>query len=112
MAALVLGDAATPTNVCSAVALIPTLDSSRPTVQVVTWKPRAERGHRVQSDATTPRAGTHYLPDGTVHAVDDETGEVACGFGGELIETEASWESPAIASLKCSSCEQKLSGRS
>jgi hypothetical protein len=33
-----------------------------------------------------PRAGRHYVPDGTVHAVDDETGEVACGFDGELIE--------------------------
>jgi hypothetical protein len=52
------------------------------------------------------------VPDGTVHAVDDETGEVACGFVGDLIEVEASWESPAVASLKCSCCEQHLGGRS
>jgi hypothetical protein len=82
------------------------------TVRDVTWKPRAERGHRVQSDASEPRAGSHYVPDGTVHAVDDQTGEVACGFDGELIEVEASWESPTVASLKCANCEQKLSGRS
>ena len=78
----------------------------------MTWKPRAERGHRVQSDVLEPCAGSHYVPDGTVHAVDDQTGEVACGFDGELIEVEVSWESPAISSLKCSTCEQKLSGRS
>ena len=82
------------------------------TVRDVTWKPRAERGHRVKSDALEPRAGSHYVPDGTVHAVDDETGEVACGFVGDLIEVEASWESPAVASLKCSCCEQHLGGRS
>jgi hypothetical protein len=29
------------------------------------------------------------VPDGTVHAVDELTGEVACGFDGELIEIEA-----------------------
>jgi hypothetical protein len=52
------------------------------------------------------------VPDGTVHAVDDETGEVACGFDGELIEIEASWDSPAIPSLKCSVCERELSSRS
>ena len=86
--------------------------SSARTVRGVTWKPRAERGHRVRSDATEPQAGSHYVPDGTVHAVDDLTGEVACGFDGELIEIEASWESPAVASLKCASCEQELSSRS
>jgi hypothetical protein len=76
----------------------------------MTWKPRAERGHHVRSDAMEPRAGSHYVPDGTVHAVDDQTGEVACGFDGvELIEVEASWESPVVASLKCADCEHVLS---
>jgi hypothetical protein len=78
----------------------------------VTWKPRAERGHRVQSDAMEPRAGSHYVPDGTVHAVDDLTGEVACGFDGELIEIEASWESSAVASLTCEACEQVIDSKS
>jgi hypothetical protein len=62
------------------------------TVRGVTWKPRAERGHRVRSDAIAPREGSHYVPDGTVHAVDDQTGEVACGFDSELIEIEAAWD--------------------
>jgi hypothetical protein len=52
------------------------------------------------------------VPDGTVHAFDDQSGEVACGFDGELIAIEATWESLAVASLKCSRCEQKLSSRS
>jgi len=52
------------------------------------------------------------VPDGTVHAVDDQTGEVACGFDGELIEIEAAWDSPAIASVKCADCEQELHGES
>jgi hypothetical protein len=34
---------------------------SASTVRGVTWKPRAERGHRVQSDAIEPRAGSHYV---------------------------------------------------
>jgi hypothetical protein len=67
-----------------------------PTVRGVTWKPRAERGHRVRSDAIAPREGSHYVPDGIVHAVDDQTGEVACGFDGELIEIEAAWDSPTL----------------
>jgi hypothetical protein len=78
----------------------------------MTWKPHAERGHRVRSDVTEPRAGSHYVPDGTVHAVDDLTGEVACGFDGELIEIEASWESPAVASLTCEACEQVIDSKS
>jgi hypothetical protein len=82
-----------------------------PTVRNVTWKPRAERGHRVRSDAIAPREGSHYVPDGIVHAVDDQTGEVACGFGGELIEIEAAWDSPAFASVKCADCEQELARR-
>jgi hypothetical protein len=86
--------------------------SSARTVRGVTWKPRAERGHRVLSDVTEPRAGSHYVPDGTVHAVDDLTGEVACGFDGELIEIEASWESPAVASLTCEVCAQVIDGKS
>jgi hypothetical protein len=57
-----------------------------------------------------PRAGSHYVPDGTVHAVDDETGEVACGFSGDLIEVEASWESVAVANLKCADCQKRVSG--
>jgi hypothetical protein len=51
------------------------------------------------------------VPDGTVHAVDDQTGEVACGFDGELIEIEAAWDSPAFASVKCADCEQELARR-
>ena len=82
--------------------------SRPPTVRDVTWKPRAERGHRVRSDAIAPREASHYVPDGTVHAVDDQTGEVACGFDGELIEIEAAWDSPAFASVKCADCEQEL----
>jgi hypothetical protein len=82
-----------------------------PTVRAVTWKPRAERGHRVRSDAIAPREGSHYVPDGTVHAVDDQTGEVACGFDGELIEVETAWDSPAFASVKCANCEQELARR-
>jgi hypothetical protein len=46
------------------------------------------------------------VPDGIVHGVDDQTGEVACAFDGELIEIEAAWESPAFASVKCAHCEQ------
>jgi hypothetical protein len=83
-----------------------------PTVRDVTWKPRAERGHRVRSDAIAPEEGSHYVPDGTVHAVDDQTGEVACGFDGKLIEIEAAWDSPAFANVKCADCEQELSRRS
>jgi hypothetical protein len=82
-----------------------------PTVRDVTWKPRAERGHRVRSDAIAPEQGSHYVPDGTVHAVDDQTGEVACGFDGELIEIEAAWDSPAFANVKCADCEQELARR-
>jgi hypothetical protein len=82
-----------------------------PTVRAVTWKRRAERGHRVRSDAVAPREGGHYVPDGTVHAVDDQTGEVACGFDGELIAIEAAWDSPAFASVKCADCEQELTRR-
>jgi hypothetical protein len=82
-----------------------------PTVRGVTWKPRAERGHRVRSDAIAPRPGSHYVPDGTVHAVDDQTGEVACGFDCELIEIEAAWDSPAMASVKCAACEHELARR-
>jgi len=74
----------------------------------VPWKPHAERGQRVRSDAIAPREGSHYVPDGTVHAVDDQTGELACGFDGELIEIEAAWDSPAFASVKCADCEQEL----
>jgi len=59
-----------------------------------------------------PRAGSHYVPDGAVHAVDDLTGEVACGFDGELIEIEAAWESPAFANLKCEACEQVVDSKS
>jgi hypothetical protein len=51
------------------------------------------------------------VPDGTVYAVDDQTGEVACGFDGELIEVEAAWDSAAVASLKCADCEQVLASR-
>jgi hypothetical protein len=52
------------------------------------------------------------VPDGTVHAVDELTGEVACGFDGELIEIEAAWDSPAVANLKCATCEQELNTKS
>jgi hypothetical protein len=52
------------------------------------------------------------VPDGTVHAVDQLTGEVACGFDGELIEIEASWESPAVASLTCEVCAQVIDSKS
>jgi hypothetical protein len=37
---------------------------------------------------------------------------VACGFDGELIEVQASWESSTVASLKCSTCGQGLSTKS
>jgi hypothetical protein len=92
--------------------IIVKMTNSNTPMLIITTAPRAERGHRVQSNALEPRAGSHYIPDGTVHAVDDQTGEVACGFDGVLIEVEASWESPTVASLKCSNCEQKLNGRS
>jgi hypothetical protein len=52
------------------------------------------------------------VPDGTVHAVDDLTGEVACGFDGELIAIEASWESPAVANLTCEACAQVIDRKS
>jgi hypothetical protein len=52
------------------------------------------------------------VPDGTVHAVDELTGEVACGFDGELIEIEASWESPAVTSLTCAACERVIDSKS
>src|SRR5918995_143617 len=77
----------------------------------VTWKPRAERGHWVRPEAVEPRERSHYVPDGTVHAVDSQTGEVACGFDGELIEIEAAWDSPAVASVRCADCEQELARR-
>ena len=51
------------------------------------------------------------MPDGIVHAVDDQTGEVACRFDGELIEIEADWDSPAFASVKCADCEQEFARR-
>jgi hypothetical protein len=95
-------------TVIALLAVLCTLAGLRPRTYgaAVTEKPRAERGHWVRSEAVEPRERGHYVPDGTVHAVDDQTGEVACGFDGELIEVEAAWDSPAVASLKCADCEQ------
>jgi hypothetical protein len=45
-------------------------------------------------------------PAGTVHAVDSETGDVACGFGAELLVFDIDF---ATASLqKCAACEREV----
>jgi len=76
------------------------------------WKVGAAETRFLEALESEPIAGGrrrvavrgHLVPDGPVHAVDGETGEVACQFGSEALTVfDVDWEMVNFTE-KCPNC--------
>jgi hypothetical protein len=71
------------------------------------WKVGAAETRFLESEEIPGRRSDpgrgQLVPDGPAHAVDSETGEVACGFGSEALTIfDVDWESASIE--RCPEC--------
>jgi hypothetical protein len=73
----------------------------------MTWKVGAAQTRFLESEVIPGwRAAEHpqLVPEGPTHAVDGETGEVACGFGSEALRIfDVDWETASFVE-KCPDC--------
>jgi hypothetical protein len=77
-------------------------------VSGMAWMVGAEETRFLEPEAAMP-GREELVPVGPTHAVDRETGEVACGFGSEALNVfDLDWETASFGE-KCPDCVRAVS---
>jgi hypothetical protein len=77
-------------------------------VRGMAWIVGAEESRFLEPEAAMP-GREQLVPVGPTHAVDSETGEVACGFGSEALNVfDLDWETTSFVE-KCPNCVRAVS---
>jgi hypothetical protein len=77
-------------------------------VSGMAWMVGAEETRFLEPEAAMP-GREELVPVGPTHAVDSETGEVACGFGSEALNVfDLDWETATFIE-KCPDCSRAVS---